>query len=130
MQLCHCSLSLFFLISSKSKLNLRPYQQKVLDAALTRNTLAFLPTGAGRHFYLHLQNFKLHFIISPLGKTLIAVYLIQARLDDLRKSIAEGGKKQMIFFIVPTKILSGQQKRYISNHWLLNMCFSPAYSLE
>ena len=38
-----------FFVDSKSKLNLRPYQQRVLDAALTKNTLAFLPTGAGRH---------------------------------------------------------------------------------
>jgi hypothetical protein len=56
-------------------------------------------------------------VMQSLGKTLIAVHLIQARLNDLRKSVATGGKRQMIFFIAPTKILSGQQKRYISNHW-------------
>jgi ERCC4-related helicase len=34
-------------MEKKPALTLRPYQQKVLKCALLKNTLAFLPTGAG-----------------------------------------------------------------------------------
>lgn len=57
------------------------------------------------------------------GKTLIAVSLIQERLFSLRKNMSAGGKKKLILFIAPTKILTGQQKKYIANHRYL---YAPA----
>eukprot|EP01036_Dinobryon_divergens_P045652 gene45652-61022_t len=71
----------------------RKYQLEVLDSVLRQNTLAFLPTGA--------------------GKTLISVYLIKDRLIRIRHNVLDRKSKQVIAFLAPTKILVSQQKRYI-----------------
>lgn len=73
---------------------LRPYQARVVSAALLGNTLAVLPTGS--------------------GKTLVAIYVIRERLRVLRQR--EGEKRSIIAFLAPTKVLVGQQKRYILSH--------------
>eukprot|EP01038_Epipyxis_sp_PR26KG_P010334 gene10334-13884_t len=75
---------------------IRPYQKRVLEAALKGNTIAFLPTGA--------------------GKTLISVFLIKERLQLIRKSITLNQSKKLIIFIAPTKLLVGQQRKYIACH--------------
>lgn len=77
-------------------LELRGYQKKVVEEALHRNTLAVLPTGS--------------------GKTLIATHVIQTRLNNLRIQNQTTTNKKLIAFLAPTKILVGQQLKYIKEH--------------
>ena len=83
-------------MESCPSLELRGYQKQVVEEALQRNTLAVLPTGS--------------------GKTLIATRVIQERLIDLRAARAAAGPKKLIAFLAPTKILVGQQLKYICDH--------------
>ena len=70
----------------------RVYQRRVMEKAIHRNTLAFMPTGT--------------------GKTLIAVMLMKhfaqyCTSDDSRRIMA---------FVAPTKLLVSQQKAYIEGN--------------
>ena len=67
--------------------DLRPYQERILEQAKTRNTIAVLPTGT--------------------GKTLIAVRLFLHRLRLLSQSAK-------FAFVAPTRVLVNQQFEYIS----------------
>lgn len=80
----------------KSRLELRDYQKVVVQAALERNTLAVLPTGS--------------------GKTLIATHIIANRLKMIHQRSFADISKRLIVFLAPTKILVGQQHRYLSSH--------------
>ncbi len=75
-------------------LQLRYYQQEIVNYARDSNTIAFVPTGS--------------------GKTLIACHLIGSRLKLLRS--ADNGMKKLIAFVAPTKVLLGQQLTYIAKH--------------
>jgi endoribonuclease Dicer len=74
----------------------RAYQLEILRIARARNTLAFLPTAS--------------------GKTLIAILLIQVRLEIIRSEIGRGGSKKLIAFLAPTRVLVNQQKDSIQQH--------------
>jgi ERCC4-related helicase/dsRNA-specific ribonuclease len=78
--------------SPSQKMELRNYQKLVVDESLSQNTLVILPTGS--------------------GKTLIATHIINERLSLLRKN----GIKKILAFLAPTKVLVGQQQRYLSFH--------------
>ncbi|KAJ6637389.1 Endoribonuclease Dicer [Pseudolycoriella hygida] len=69
----------------------RPYQQQILDVCLKKNTIIYLPTGA--------------------GKTFIATSAMKTLAKDLDKPLAEGGKRTI--FVVNTVALAMQQKEYI-----------------
>eukprot|EP01031_Cornospumella_fuschlensis_P031703 gene31703-38315_t len=73
---------------------LRPYQQKVVEAALKANTLAVLPTGS--------------------GKTLVAIHVIRERLTLIRGESSD--RRKIVVFLAPTKILVSQQKNYIEKN--------------
>jgi endoribonuclease Dicer len=80
-------------IIDSTSLSLRDYQRLVVDESLKRNTLAVLPTGS--------------------GKTLIATHIIKERLQQMKE---RGTGKKLIAFLAPTKILCGQQQRYLELH--------------
>jgi ERCC4-related helicase len=80
-------------IIDSTSLSLRDYQRLVVNESLKRNTLAILPTGS--------------------GKTLIATHIIKERLQQMKES---GKGKKLIGFLAPTKILCGQQQRYLELH--------------
>jgi endoribonuclease Dicer len=71
-------------------LQLRDYQKEIATKAKFENTIAFLPTGA--------------------GKTLIACDVISSRLSEVRKY------GLLIAFIAPKKALLDQQLEYIRNN--------------
>jgi dsRNA-specific ribonuclease/ERCC4-related helicase len=48
------------------------------------------------------------------GKTLISVLLIKIHLNEIAKRVQDGFDKQLIAFLAPTKILVGQQSKYLS----------------
>jgi DEAD/DEAH box helicase/Helicase conserved C-terminal domain len=72
----------------------RLYQIEIYERALQGNTIAVLPTGA--------------------GKTLIAVMLMRERLVEMRA--CGQSNNENIIFIAPTKVLVGQQQRYIERN--------------
>ena len=76
-------------------LELRLYQQEIVDQARYKNTIAYLPTGS--------------------GKTLIACHLISNRIRTLR-SVNNGVAQKMIAFIAPTKVLLSQQLVYLEKN--------------
>lgn len=77
----------------------RPYQSQILELAMERNTIVFLPTGS--------------------GKTFIAVMLIKHMAAGVQKAFTEGGKRS--FFLVNTVALAEQQKVYIKRHTSLTV---------
>jgi ERCC4-related helicase len=83
----------------KIALELRKYQQLIVNQAKDKNTIAYLPTGT--------------------GKTLIACCLIRFRLEGLRRARDETGENdwvKVIIFIAPTRALLHQQIDYIRIH--------------
>jgi ERCC4-related helicase len=83
----------------KIALELRKYQQLIVNQAKDKNTIAYLPTGT--------------------GKTLIACCLIRFRLEGLRRARDETGEtdwRKVIVFIAPTRALLHQQIEYIKIH--------------
>lgn len=69
----------------------RPYQDQLLEIAMQRNTIVYLPTGA--------------------GKTYIALMTMKRLAGDLTRSLADGGKRSI--FIVNTVVLANQQMEAI-----------------
>ncbi|XXG48939.1 hypothetical protein AAC387_Pa02g3257 [Persea americana] len=78
--------------SSPQDFNPRSYQIEVYKAALTRNTIAVLETGA--------------------GKTMIAVMLMK----EIGRLIKENGDKGLIIFLAPQVSLVNQQFKVIKDH--------------
>lgn len=75
-------------------LQLRRYQNEIVEKASCENTIAFLPTGA--------------------GKTLIACHLISSRINAIRERVPINGK--LVAFIAPKKALLSQQLEYIKKN--------------
>jgi superfamily II DNA or RNA helicase len=75
-----------------AELQLRIYQQEIVNMAQDFNTIAFLPTGS--------------------GKTLISCHLIGNRMRIMRETF----NRKFIAFIAPTKVLLTQQKTYIEKN--------------
>ncbi|XP_063695845.1 endoribonuclease Dcr-2 [Culicoides brevitarsis] len=70
----------------------RPYQQKMKDICIEKNTIIYLPTGA--------------------GKTYIAIQVINHFAKDLIPPLSEGGKRTV--FVVNTIALARQQFEVLS----------------
>ena len=70
----------------------RVYQQRVMEKAILRNTLAFMPTGT--------------------GKTLIAVMLMK----HFAQYCSSEDSRKIMAFIAPTKLLVSQRKAYIEGN--------------
>lgn len=68
----------------------RPYQEQLLDIVLAKNTIVFLPTGA--------------------GKTFIALMAIKRMAQSLELPLSEGGKRTV--FLVNTVVLAHQVRNY------------------
>uniref|UniRef100_A0A182MYJ8 ribonuclease III n=1 Tax=Anopheles dirus TaxID=7168 RepID=A0A182MYJ8_9DIPT len=77
----------------------RNYQVQMKDVCLAKNTLVYLPTGA--------------------GKTFIALMVMKEVSSDLRNKIAEGGKRT--FFLANTVALAKQQAQFFSQHMPFNV---------
>ena len=50
------------------------------------------------------------------GKTLIAVYFMKHRLNEIRRYCEAGHSKKLVIFVAPTKVLVEQQRRYIASN--------------
>lgn len=72
-------------------LQARPYQDQLLEVALARNTIIYLPTGA--------------------GKTFVALMAIRRMSADLTRPLADGGRRSV--FLVNTVVLANQQTECI-----------------
>lgn len=82
-------------------MDLRKYQQLVLDQALDGNRIAVLPTGS--------------------GKTLIACHVIEYRIKLVRKQRGDCEWGKVVVYIAPTKVLLNQQIPYIQTHTPCNL---------
>jgi endoribonuclease Dicer len=74
--------------------NAREYQRNIIDVCKRKNSIIYLPTGA--------------------GKTYIAIQIIKHYSDQLKESYTEGGKRSV--FLVNSVFLAKQQKRAIEFH--------------
>ncbi|XP_053683457.1 endoribonuclease Dicer-like [Sabethes cyaneus] len=72
----------------------RDYQREMKKVCMQKNTLIYLPTGA--------------------GKTHIALMVIKAMAGDLTKPLSQGGKRT--FFVVNTVALAKQQAQFLSRN--------------
>lgn len=72
----------------------RLYQRRVMEKAVLRNTLAFMPTGT--------------------GKTLIAVMLMKHFAQHCASE--DSDCRKIMAFVAPTKLLVSQQKAYIEGN--------------
>ncbi|KFB49809.1 AGAP012289-PA-like protein [Anopheles sinensis] len=77
----------------------RDYQVEMKNICLTKNTLIFLPTGA--------------------GKTHIALMVMKEKSYQLQSSVEEGGKR--MFFVANTIALAKQQAQFFSRHMPFNV---------
>ncbi|XP_031635095.1 endoribonuclease dcr-1-like [Contarinia nasturtii] len=77
----------------------RGYQDEILRTCIERNTIVYLPTGA--------------------GKTYIAIMALKHFAKDLGKPISEGGKRSV--FLTNTVALAHQQKEEISKRIPFNV---------
>ncbi|KAF4726714.1 hypothetical protein FOZ62_027803, partial [Perkinsus olseni] len=78
-------------------MKLREYQTEVLDKIRQhRSTVAFMPTGS--------------------GKTLVAVRLLDERVEVQMHRQREGESRKACIFTAPNKVLCHQQAKYIEEH--------------
>ncbi|CRK99124.1 CLUMA_CG012128, isoform A [Clunio marinus] len=77
----------------------RPYQQAIIEVGIKRNSIVYLPTGA--------------------GKSHIAIQIIKHFSDELEKTYSDGGKRSV--FLVNTNCLAKQQAEKISNELSFNV---------
>ncbi|KAF4702996.1 hypothetical protein FOZ63_028459, partial [Perkinsus olseni] len=78
-------------------MKLREYQTEVLDKIRQhRSTVAFMPTGS--------------------GKTLVAVRLLDERVEMQMHRQREGESRKACIFTAPNKVLCHQQAKYIEEH--------------
>ncbi|KAG4075988.1 hypothetical protein HA402_003814 [Bradysia odoriphaga] len=78
-------------VEAYGKLKPRSYQHLILDVCLKKNTIIYLPTGA--------------------GKTFIALLAMKYLAKDLDKALSDGGKRSI--FVVNTVALANQQQKFI-----------------
>ncbi|XP_070496244.1 endoribonuclease Dcr-2 isoform X2 [Chironomus tepperi] len=71
----------------------REYQRNIIDVCISRNSIVYLPTGA--------------------GKTYIAIQVIKHFSDSLKQTYSDGGKRS--FFLVNTVALAKQQTERIKD---------------
>ncbi|XP_073981487.1 endoribonuclease Dcr-2 isoform X2 [Rhodnius prolixus] len=79
--------------NSKVDFKAREYQVEILETAIKRNTIVFMPTGS--------------------GKTYIAAMLIKHMAKEIEKPYSEGGKRT--FFLVNTVALVSQQANSVAS---------------
>ncbi|XP_050092159.1 endoribonuclease Dicer [Anopheles aquasalis] len=77
----------------------RDYQQQMKDICLRKNTIVYLPTGA--------------------GKTYIALMVMREMSHQLRSNIDDGGKRT--FFLANTVALAKQQAQFFSRFFPFNV---------
>ncbi|XP_058129328.1 endoribonuclease Dcr-2 [Anopheles coustani] len=77
----------------------RDYQVEMKNICLTKNTIIFLPTGA--------------------GKTHIGLMVMKEKSYQLQSSVEEGGKR--MFFVANTIALAKQQAQFFSRHMPFNV---------
>ncbi|XP_055693642.1 endoribonuclease dcr-1 isoform X2 [Lutzomyia longipalpis] len=72
----------------------RPYQDHLIKTCMEKNTIVYLPTGA--------------------GKTFIPLMVFKNHSADFAYSLEDGGKRSI--FLASTKVLAKQQKEYFEMH--------------
>lgn len=98
----------------------RPYQDQILDVCLEKNTIIYLPTGAGKTFIAMLAMKQLaknsdkygHCTIQP-KKKILGNGNAQFSFSFLRP-LSEGGQRAI--FVVNTVALANQQKLCVEKH--------------
>ncbi|XP_059607608.1 endoribonuclease Dcr-2 [Phlebotomus argentipes] len=79
---------------TETKLTPRPYQDQLISVCMEKNTIIYLPTGA--------------------GKTFIPLMVFTRKSKDFHRSMANGGKRGV--FLASTKVLARQQKEYFEQN--------------